>query len=262
MLIVSAFFFAFLFGPLTHAKNQPHCPEFVASENAVIRYVHDGDTLFLQDKRKLRLIGIDTPELNSSYHKNGTRQTQPAQPFAIPARDFVRDLIRQHGRRVQLMPGTEPADHYGRQLFHIQLADGSLLQARLLQAGFAIAYSTPPNHKLSHCYHNHEQQARNQRSNIWSHPNYQITPVSRISPDLKGFQRIRGRVRHIGESKKALWINFYGHFSVRIDKHDLQYFVTPLQQLLEKEITVRGWLHHYKNKSQISIRHPSSIEAE
>ena len=254
-LLISVFFIACFLSPATQSQTS-HCTEFIATETASIRYIHDGDTLFLKDNRKLRLIGIDTPELarkrKDSY--------QAEQAFAREARDFARQLVSQFGNTVRLMPGVEKADHYGRQLFHIQLSDGSLLQTRLLQAGLAVAYTTPPNQKLSHCYQQDESTARRLKKKIWSDSKYQKTPVSELTSGSKGFHIIQGKVRHIGESKKAFWLNFYGNFSARISKHDMKFFHYPLQQLLEKEITVRGWVRHYKNKAQISLRHPSAIE--
>lgn len=258
-LITSAFFIACLLGAgistSSYAQNALSCPSFVATETATIRYVHDGDTVHLNDKRKVRLIGIDTPELARRKRKHIT----PEQPFALEARDYARDLISQYGHQVRLMPGIEKTDHYGRQLFHIQLSDGSLLQSRLLKAGLAIAYTTPPNQQLSACYQNNEQLAREKKSRIWANLKYQTIPVNKLNSKHKGFHIITGKVRHIGESKKAFWLNFYGNFSARIDKRDLKYFNTPLQQFLEQQLTIRGWLRHYKNKAQMSLRHPSAI---
>lgn len=240
----------------SYAQSTSSCPSFIATEKATIRYIHDGDTVHLNDKRKVRLIGIDTPELAHKKHNNIT----PEQPFALEARDYARDLIRQYGNQVHLMPGIEKADHYGRQLFHIQLSDGSLLQSRLLQAGLAIAFTTPPNKKLISCYQQDEQIARKKKRKIWTHSKYQTLATNDLLSDHQGFHIITGKVRQIGESKKAFWLNFDDNFSARIDKRDLKYFNTPLQQYLEKQLTIRGWLRHYKNKAQMSLRHPSAID--
>ena len=252
-LILSAFFIACCF---SQASISADCGAFKATETATIRYIHDGDTLFLKDNRKVRLIGIDTPELARKKNKQLTAE----QPFARQARDYARQLIRQHGNKVSLMSGIEKADHYQRSLFHIQLADGSLLQQRLLQAGLALAYTYPPNQQLTHCYQKSETQARQQSRNIWSHEKYQIKTIDMIKPNDQGFHIIKGRIRHIGESRKSYWLNFYGKFSARIKKSDLKYFKQPLQNYLEKDVTIRGWLRHYKNKAQMTLRHPSAVE--
>ena len=39
------------------------CAPLKHSEQVTVRYVSDGDTLILSDNRKIRLIGINTPEV-------------------------------------------------------------------------------------------------------------------------------------------------------------------------------------------------------
>lgn len=221
-----------------------------------MKYVHDGDTLHLADKRKVRLIGIDTPELA----RHSRNKTTPAQPFAEKARDFVRRLISQQGNSVRLMPGVEANDRYGRFLFHVQLADGSLLQTRLIDAGLAVAYTTPPNARLSACYHDTEHQARLKKSGFWRHSKYQPIEVSRLKKSDTGFHYVSGKITHIGESRKAYWLNLAYHFSVRIDKRDLANFQQPVEELAGKNVVVKGWIRNYKNKKQMSVRHPSAIQ--
>jgi endonuclease YncB( thermonuclease family) len=54
-------------------------------ELARVARVHDGDTVVLHDGRKLRLIGINTPEL--------PREDSPGQPFAQEARAALATLL-------------------------------------------------------------------------------------------------------------------------------------------------------------------------
>lgn len=252
-LIFSAFFIAYYLPG--HSLGQS-CANFTSHEHARVVYIHDGDTLHLSDQRKVRLIGIDTPELT---RRRGQQQLSE-QPFAAAARDFARRLIDQHGNRVALMPGTEARDRYGRYLFHIQLADGSLLQNQLLEAGLAVAYTTPPNQQLSRCYRQSERHARVQKKAIWSHVKYQPVDSHKLLPQHKGFHLVKGIVTHVGESKKAFWINFGHHFSARIKKIDLVFFSDPLDSLVGQQVIIKGWLRQYKNKYQVSLRHPSAIE--
>lgn len=232
------------------------CAGFIARQQAVIAYIHDGDTVWLKDKRKVRLIGIDTPELARQTKK----RFQAEQPFGAEARDYARELIAKLGANVKLMPGNEATDKYGRHLFHIQLSDGSLLQTRLLQAGLATAFTTPPNQTLGRCYQRQETAARQQQKGIWSHPKYQIQLASTLTTKDNGFHIIKGKIRHIGESKKAFWLNFKSPLSARISKKDLKYFNTPLDQLKGKTVIIKGWLRHYQGKAQLSLRHPSALE--
>ena len=252
-LIFGAFFIACFLPGFSFSQS---CSNFTSHEKARITYIHDGDTVRLSDQRKVRLIGIDTPEL---ARRRGQQQLTE-QPFATTARNYARQLIDQHGRKITLMPGSEARDRYGRYLFHIQLADGSLLQTRLLEAGLAVAYTTPPNQLLSHCYKQSEKLARTQNKGIWSHEKYQPIDSQKLTSQHKGFHLVRGNVTHIGESKKAFWINFNQHFAARIRKSDLMYFTAPLDSLVGQQVIVKGWLRQYKNKHQVSVRHPSAID--
>lgn len=255
---VSGAFFIALFLLLVEPvqASNTHCPSFLATESATVQYVHDGDTLILKDRRKVRLIGIDTPEL--ARKKNNTQLA--AQPFSAEARDLVRQLIQKHGATVRLMAGKEPQDRYGRYLYHVQLANGSLIQSQLLEHGLAIAFTTSPNTTLSHCYQQQEKLAREMRRGFWPHSKYQLKHVSQLNTDSTGFHRVKGLVRHVGESRKAWWLNFDNDFSVRIDKRDLIWFDLEPQALQGKTLLVRGWIRRFKDKLQMSLRHPDAIE--
>ena len=91
------------------------CDQPRDSEPVKVRYVSDGDTLILDDSRKIRLIGINTPEI--------ARKGKPAQPLAIQARDRLRQLLFQQGNRVRLVYGEQKTDRYGRKLANLWLPD-------------------------------------------------------------------------------------------------------------------------------------------
>lgn len=82
--------------------------------------VHDGDTLRLQDGRRIRLWGIDAPELKQAY--------------GIQSRDYLRQVV---GKVVQLEPHGE--DRYGRMLAVVRLGR-RCLNEELLARGLAWWY--------------------------------------------------------------------------------------------------------------------------
>ena len=61
-------------------------------ETARIAAWPDGDTAVLRDGRRIRLMGVDTPEM--------ARQNQPGGYFAREARDFVRRLTKDASIRI------------------------------------------------------------------------------------------------------------------------------------------------------------------
>jgi endonuclease YncB( thermonuclease family) len=59
--------------------NAQAIPQSFANSN--VSYVYDGDTLTLQNGKKVRLVQIDTPELS------------PAECYGIQARDLLRKMV-------------------------------------------------------------------------------------------------------------------------------------------------------------------------
>ncbi len=94
-----------------------------------VDYVHDGDTLFLTDaagaELKVRLIGVDTPELDTEC-------------FANEARDHLRALLPE-GAQVWATHDDEPRDQYGRELLYLWTASGEFVNRQLVEEGFAEA---------------------------------------------------------------------------------------------------------------------------
>ncbi len=216
-------------------------PEF--DEIAHIRYVHDGDTVHLDDGRKLRLIGIDTPEL--------ARGKQPRQPFAIEARDFLRARVKQHAHRVGIVYDREKHDKYGRTLAHLYFENGDSVQRALLEAGLAVAFTTPPNAAQHACYQSAEAHAQQQAGKLWTHEKYSTHEVSDLQADSDGFRILRARVLQSRSSSKGHWLTLEAGLSIQIKPADLDNFApSMLESLPGKTVEVRGWLHPRKSNRE------------
>lgn len=109
--------------------------------------VHDGDTVRLQDGQRVRLWGIDAPELK--------------QPYGIQSRDHLRKLCQ--GKVVTLK--THGEDKYGRTLAVVLVA-GRNCNESLLQAGLAWWYRKyTPGEKR---YEALEAEAHRKRVGLWA----------------------------------------------------------------------------------------------
>ena len=250
------FLCAWLLLPRFAASAGDACSTTQFDDTAQIRYVHDGDTVHLEDGRKLRLIGIDTPELK--------RKKQPLQPYAIEARDFLRQRVKQHASRVGLVYDRQRHDRYGRTLAHLYFENGDSVQAALLEAGLAVAYTTPPNAALHACYQQAEDRAQQTPSQIWSHEKYQARSVSRLPAESDGFRILRARVQSSRHSAKGLWLTLEGGLVLQIKSVDLDNFEAgALESLPGKNIEVRGWLHPRKSSTNtrfyMQLRHPDNL---
>jgi endonuclease YncB( thermonuclease family) len=100
------------------------------AEKFAVRNVYDGDTLTLIDERRVRVIGVDTPEMKPS-----------PEPFAEEAKQFTKS--RCHKKEIWLL--IDGKDHYGRilgQVFVEQDGGGYLcISEGLIKEGFAYAYT-------------------------------------------------------------------------------------------------------------------------
>lgn len=109
-----------------------------------VRNVYDGDTLTLVDERRIRFLGMDTPELKPKE-----------QPFAQEAKAYTKNLCQQQQHDVWIShepDGYDQQDHYGRLLCFVwvrQPGGGYLcVNEDLVQQGLANAYSPGGKKKL------------------------------------------------------------------------------------------------------------------
>lgn len=100
-----------------------------------VAQVLDGDTVVLEDGRKVRLLGIDAPELE--------KEGQPAEFLGYKAKKVLADLAL--GQKVRLEFDELKYDRYGRTLAHLFLPDGTHLNRELVRQGLARVYVIPPN---------------------------------------------------------------------------------------------------------------------
>ncbi|HEY6780776.1 MAG TPA: thermonuclease family protein [Thermoleophilaceae bacterium] len=123
---------------------------------AAVERVVDGDTLRLAGVGRVRLIGIDTPEVEGHV-----------EPCGEAASAFVARLLAP-GTRVRYRVGVEQRDRYGRLLAYVRLPDGRSLQRLLLERGYARPLTIPPNVERAAAFAAAAQEARAARRGIWA----------------------------------------------------------------------------------------------
>ncbi len=120
--------------------------------------VLDGDTFDCADGQRVRLLGIDAPEV--------ARADKPAQPWSEQSKQMLQQLI--DGKQVQLQSGPSAVDRYGRTLAWVYTQDGRLVNAELLRQGAARLlpdYGLPP--ELEPLLRAAESEARVRRAGLW-----------------------------------------------------------------------------------------------
>jgi len=221
-------------------------------ENSRISYIHDGDTLHLNGGRKVRLIGINTPELS--------RGNKVAEAFAEEAKTALKALFKNN-KSISLVYGKEKHDHYQRLLAHIFTSDGRNVQAWLLANGFARSITFPPNTQFTACYFEQERLARCNKTGLWKKAN--TLEAKSLKSKNTGFQLIQGQLNSININKKGIWLNLDNRLTVGVRPDNRSLFdIGKLQAMLNQKIVVRGWLNKSKKERPfyIRIRHPSAVQ--
>jgi len=146
-----------LLSPLALAES---CPIKQLDQTVAVSHVYDADTLTLADGRRVRLLGIDAPELG--------RRGEKHEPFALEGRNYLRSLMEAAGHRVLVHQGKEKQDRHGRLLAYLFLPDGRNINRLLLEQGYVMQVFIAPDTEYANCLQSHENQARQQRLGIWS----------------------------------------------------------------------------------------------
>lgn len=259
---MSAFFVPLLLSNSAFANQECHFEPTTANQKVLVKWVYDGDTLLVTDrkggnKRKIRLIGIDTPEV--AHHQ------QKAQPYGAIAREQLRALLKKHDNQIVLEFDEEKHDRYKRELAYTYLPDGKSISEWLLQQGYAKTLVFPPNVKYAECFKKAERSAQANELNLWSLKTNQTTSVADLKSKTKGYIRLKGKVTRVKQGKKTLTIEMKSKFKkpikISIKKKYKKYFKgLNFEKLMSQEIVVTGILKSKKGKRTIKLKHSSQLE--
>jgi len=130
----------------------------------------DGDTLFLENGKYVRLIGIDTPEMHVSnkLYRDARKSNQDVttiQKLGRQAYEITKNLVE--GKRVSLEFDAERYDKYHRILAYVYLKDGTFLNAEIVKQGYASLMTIPPNVKYADLFTKLYKEARENRRGLW-----------------------------------------------------------------------------------------------
>jgi micrococcal nuclease len=136
-----------LFGYFTWMYIIPRLNEHQSKqkETFLVKRVIDGDTFELESKERVRMLGIDTPEkyesskLERDVERSG-QDKKTLQKLGEMASQYTKKLIE--GKRVQLVPepNYEDKDVYGRLLRYVYLEDGTFINKKIVEDGYAYAF--------------------------------------------------------------------------------------------------------------------------
>ncbi len=126
-------------------------------EAAAVARVIDGDTVELADGRRVRYIGIDTPE---TVHPE-----KDVECYGPESTERNRELVE--GKTVELQSGVEDSDNYGRLLRYVHV-DGRFVNALLVAEGYARASSFGDENRFSQVFIQLEQYSQLRDRGMWA----------------------------------------------------------------------------------------------
>lgn len=129
--------------------------------SCVVKRVSDGDTFRCEDGRRIRLIGIDSPE---------TEQ----EPYGEAARQALLQRIPLHAV-VRLETDVAPIDRYGRVLAYVWVGS-SLVNETMVRDGWALLYTVPPNVRYVERLAQAQKRARANGAGLWSQGGFACAP--------------------------------------------------------------------------------------
>lgn len=139
-------------------------------DDILVKRAVDGDTLQLEDGERVRLIGIDTPEIHESNKLNRDAQRakedkETIKKLGMAAFEFTKGLVE--GKRVRLEFDVEKRDKYRRLLAYVYLKDGTFVNAEIVKQGYASLMTYPPNVKYADLFLKLYREARENRRGLW-----------------------------------------------------------------------------------------------
>ena len=252
--------FAFIaFSIFSAPLSANNCSVKQIHETAQVAHVYDGDTVKLVDGRKIRLIGINTPERG--------RDDKQDEPYYLAAKNQLQDIIDKNNHQIKIAFGKDKHDRYKRLLAHIFTIDDKNITATLIKNGMGFTIAVPPNIHLLNCYQDAESEAQKNKRGIWRHKFSKAINVTSLNKSARGFHLVKGTVDRIGESRSSFWLNLNSKsgatFALRILKKDISYFnqLHP-KDLLNRQLTARGWIYEIKGEQRMTIHHSASLQIQ
>lgn len=240
-----------------------------SGEIGIASYVIDGDGFILDGDIKVKLAGIEAPQLA------WPEQKRKAFPLSEEARNYLAELIT--GKSVGLYYGAERRDRYDRALAQVWLLDeqgekDQWLQDAMVRAGYARVYPWPDQILDIKQLYSAEREARKARRGIWNNRRtksfYKIRKPdpNPLTQYVDSLQLIEGIIVSTANIRGTVYLNFGSDyktdFTVGIGKKQVKAFekagIDPVA-LEGARVRVRGWVE-MQNGPVIWVSDPRRIE--
>ncbi|MCK8045808.1 thermonuclease family protein [Shewanella sp. 1CM18E] len=239
----------------SYAAQASQCVPTQFDETVTLAHINDGDTITLTDGRLIRLIGIDSPEIDFQF-------PNLSQPYATDAKKYLSSVV-EPGQTLQLAFDKKRLDPFGRTLAYVYTKDLQHLQELMLANGFAKA-RVYQNDYFWQCLEAVEKRARDTKVGLWAHKSYQPLLAEALTrEDTNLWREIRGVVTGYERKGQVFELNIDDNLVLMISQQDIGKFRNILTlKLLQNRVLVRGKLYFSYGKYRLNAQHLSQITIE
>jgi len=158
----------------------------IHASTARVRHVSDGDSFIIESGERVRMIGVDAPELTD--------------PFGAEAKSHLAELIRGKTVTLERDPQNQDRDVHGRLLRFVAL-NGADINRQMIVDGFAYALLRYPfARERCDAYREAERVARSARLGIWAEQPRPGPPAAASKTSPAATDRESGRIGDDGDS--------------------------------------------------------------
>ncbi|MGB0211662.1 thermonuclease family protein [Algiphilus sp.] len=212
--------------------------------------VIDGDTVALADGRRVRIIGIDAPEI--------ARRGAPGEPGGLAASRFLQRLLDDVPVTVET--GASARDDYDRLLAYLALPEGDDVGERMLRAGQAVVSAHPDNMQRIARYFAAEADARSAARGLWRRDAYRPRPARDAMRFRNSYRQLHGRVAGVRVGGSGAEIRLEAGLQLRVTEALLPRFdAERLRGLTGRRVLARGTVRQHDGSPVIRLRDPAQL---
>lgn len=230
-------------------------------ESGVVSFIPDGDTFHFSDGRKVRLLGINCPEI---YHDQNINQL-----CAIEAKELIMKLIEK--KKIIIKYSKKNAvDQYQRILADVYAGE-EWLNLRMVEEGLAFVYTTSDRNLDSQLYVA-ETEAQNAKKGIWGKVN-DIELFKKYEPKYKDGDLVHwlektvlvaGVVHTARMNKGAFVLNIVtpegASIRASLSKKNFLHFPNLREENYKgKSIYLIGRVSLYRGNAELVFRYPTEV---
>jgi micrococcal nuclease len=247
-----------LIAAAARSANPSGCPgRQQTADTGVITRVADGDTLRVRladgGERRVRLIGINSPELNDE-------RQEPAFWAFLAARYT---LFHLRGRSVRLEYDETRLDDYGRTLAYVLTEDGALFNERIIRDGYARAFLKYPFREDYRArFRQAQADAKRSGRGLWHSGDPKTITASAAGANLGGVFSVRFDCASVTRERGFMFLRSAAKdFEALVPLDRLSAFAR-LEDCAGRSVAVTGFIEAFRGRPQILLHFPHQLRLE